>query len=330
MNRPRAAGTAAAIALVVLVAGLFVPLPLFVIAPGSAVSVGERVTLGRAPDELSGELLLTTVRIFRPNVLGVVQAWVTRTHDLLPQGEVVPEGVDAGEYEEVQRALFRESSEVAAAVGLRRAGEDVGISGKGARVSQLAPGSPAAEVLRVGDVITAVDGQPVEVASDLVSALASRGSGERVLLGVQREGASVEVPVALGAVEGLDRPGLGVAVGTVDLDVSLPFPVEVDQGRIGGPSAGLMIALTVFDLADPGDLTAGRRIAGTGTIDLDGEVGPVGGVDAKVVAAREAGATVFLVPEYEASLAREVAGDDLEVLPVADLDDAIAALGAPA
>lgn len=330
MNRPRAAGTAAAIALVVLVAGLFVPLPLFVIAPGSAVSVGERVTLGRAPDELSGELLLTTVRIFRPNVLGVVQAWVTRTHDLLPQGEVVPEGVDAGEYEEAQRALFRESSEVAAAVGLRRAGEDVGISGKGARVSQLSPGSPAAEVLRVGDVITAVDGQPVEVASDLVSALASRGSGERVLLDVRREGASVEVPVALGTVEGLDRPGLGVGVGTVDLDVSLPFPVEVDQGRIGGPSAGLMIALTVFDLADPGDLTAGRRIAGTGTIDLDGEVGPVGGVDAKVVAAREAGATVFLVPEYEASLAREVAGDDLDVLPVANLDDAIAALGAPA
>ncbi len=312
--------------MVVLVAGLFVPLPLFVIAPGSAVSVGERVTFAGARDELSGELLLTTVRLFRSNALGVVQAWVKRSHDLLTEGEVLPEGVDPEALEEAQRAMFRESSEVAAAVGLRRAGEQVDVSGQGARIIQLSAGSPASEVLQVGDVIVAVDGRPIEVASDLVGALGARAEGEEVALTIRRDGAPSEVPVALGTVEGLDRPGLGVAVSTVDLALSLPFPVEVDQGRIGGPSAGLMIALTVYDLADPGDLTVGRRIAGTGTIDLNGGVGPVGGVDAKVVAAREAGATVFLVPEYEASLAREVAGGDLEVVPVATLDDAIAAL----
>ncbi|MDP9419330.1 MAG: PDZ domain-containing protein [Actinomycetota bacterium] len=326
MKRPTAAGTAAAIAVVVLVAGLFVPLPLFVIAPGSAVSVGERVTFAGARDELSGELLLTTVRLFRSNALGVVQAWVSRSHDLLTEGEVLPEGVDPEALEEAQRAMFRESSEVAAAVGLRRAGEQVEVSGQGARIIQLSAGSPASEVLQVGDVIVAVDGRPIEVASDLVGALGARAEGEEVALTIRRDGAPSEVPVALGTVEGLDRPGLGVAVSTVDLALSLPFSVEVDQGRIGGPSAGLMIALTVYDLADPGDLTVGRRIAGTGTIDLNGGVGPVGGVDAKVVAAREAGATVFLVPEYEASLAREVAGGDLEVVPVATLDDAIAAL----
>ena len=326
MNRARATRTAAIVVVVLLVAGLFVPLPLFVIAPGSAIPVGERVMLGRAPDELSGELLLTTVRIFRPNVLGVVQAGISRTQEVLTQAEVVPEGADAEEFEETQRALFRESSEVAAAVGLRRAGEQVEISGRGALVSQVVPGSPAAAALRVGDVITAVDGQSIAVAPDLVGALGTSVDGDDVVLTVERGGVSQEVPVTLGEVEGLDRPGLGVGVSTVDLELSLPFSVEVDQGRIGGPSAGLMIALTVYDLADPGDLTAGRRIAGTGTIDLDGDVGPVGGVDAKVVAARNAGATVFLVPEYEASLAREVAGDDLEIVPVASLDDAVAAL----
>lgn len=326
MNKPTAAGAAAAIALVLLVAGLFVPLPLFVIAPGSAVSVGERVTLGRDADELSGELLLTTVRIFRPNALGVVQAWTSQAYEVLTEAEVVPEGVDPAQFEEAQRELFRESSEVAAAVGLRRAGEEVEISGEGARVSQLFPGSPAAEVLRVDDVIISVDGRPVEVASDLVAALGARGDGDEVELMVRRGSTTEQVSVVLGAVEGLDRPGLGVGVSTANLAVSLPFSVDVDQGRIGGPSAGLMIALTVYDLVDPGDLAAGRTIAGTGTIDLEGRVGPVGGVDAKVVAARAAGATVFLVPEYEASLAREVAGDDIEVVPVASLDDAVAAL----
>lgn len=310
-----------------LIAGvLSVPLPLVVLAPGSAVSVGERVDLGRPADELSGELLLTTVRLFRPSGFGVIGAWISDNQEILSRDEVFPEGVDSQEYEQAQRQLFRESSEVAAAVGLRAAGEAVDISGQGVLVAQVIEGSVAADVLRPGDVITGVDGQPVEVASDLVSALASVVEGDRVLLSVQREGAEIELEVELRTVEELGRPALGVAVTTVDLRISLPFPVEVDQGRIGGPSAGLMIALTVFDLADPGDLVAGRTVAGTGTITLDGEVGPVGGVDAKVVAAREAGATLFLVPEDEAELARQVAGDDLEVLPVGTLEEAIAAL----
>ena len=312
--------------LVLLALAALVPLPLFVIAPGSAISVGERVELGRAPDPLSGELLLTTVRVFQPTSLGVVEAWIADAHDVFRREEIVPEGVNEADFEAAQRDLFRESAEVAAAVGLRAAGEDVEISGEGALVGGLLPGSPAAGVLREGDVITAVDGTPVELASDLVTALASRSAGDEVLLTVSRDDTDLEFRVRLDTVEGVTQPAIGVAVTTVGLDISLPFPVEVDQGRIGGPSAGLLIALTVYDLADPGDLAAGRSIAGTGTIDLDGDVGPVGGVDAKVLAAKEAGASVFLVPENELDLAREVAGDDIEVIPVATLEEAIAAL----
>lgn len=319
-------GIALAVLVVLAVLALVVPLPVFVLAPGSAVSVGERVELGRAPDPLSGELLLTTVRIFQPSVVGVVRAWLDDYQEVLPREQVVPEGVDDAEFEEAQRALFRESSEVAAAVGLRAAGEDVTIEGAGARVAAVQPGSPADGNLMEGDVVTAVDGMPVALASDLVAALASRVAGDEVALTVQRAGSEREVRVRLAVVEGIEQAALGVAITTVDLDVSLPFTVEVDQGRIGGPSAGLLIALTVYDLADPADLVAGRTIAGTGTIDLDGEVGQVGGVDAKVVAARNAGASVFLVPEEELALAQEAAGDDLEVIPVGTIEEAIAAL----
>ena len=319
-------GIAAAVVLVLLVLGVAVRLPLFVLAPGSAVSVAERVEFGRAPDSLSGELLLTTVRVFEPTTLGLVRAWMSDTSEVFKREEIVPTGVDDAEFEEAQRELFRESAEVAAAVGLRAAGEDVEISGQGALVAGLLPGGPAEGVLVEGDVITSVDGMPVAVASDLISALGTRAAGDEVVLAVRREGTEREVRLRLGTVEGVDQPAIGVGITTVDLDVSLPFPVDVDQGGIGGPSAGLLIALTVYDLADPGDLTAGRSIAGTGTIELDGDVGPVGGVDAKVVAARAAGASVFLVPEGELALAQSAAGDDIEVIPVATVEDAIAAL----
>lgn len=335
---------AAGLFAVLAVLAVVVPLPLLVIAPGSAVPVGPRVELGRPPDPLSGSLLLTTVRIFQPSALGAVQAWLADHEEVRYRGDVVPEGVDTKEYEEAQRELFRESSEVAAAVGLRAAGQAVEVSGAGARVANVVKGSPASEGLGVGDVITAVDGQPVKLASDLVAALASRSAGDEVALTVRRqvdggpvdggpgEGKQVdqEVRLRLREVAELGRPALGVAVTTVDLKINLPFPVQVDQGEIGGPSAGLMIALTVYDLTDPADLTRGRTIAGTGTIDLDGEVGPVGGVDSKVVAAEEAGASLFLVPRDEAAQAQEAAGNDLEVVPVDTVDDALTALRQPA
>jgi PDZ domain-containing protein len=314
--------------LVVILIGVavLVPLPVFVIAPGSAVAVGERVQLGRPADPLTGSFLLTTVRIYQPTTVGVAQAWLDDYQDILAREEVVPAGVAREEFEEAQRALFRESSEVAAAVGFRAAGEPVEVSGAGVRVVGVMEGAPAEGQLLAGDVITAVDDRPVGLASDLIAALAARSAGEEVALTVQREGGEERARVRLRDDEGLGRPALGVAVSTVDLAIALPVPVDVDQGRIGGPSAGLMIALTVYDLADPIDLAGGRTIAGTGTIDLDGTVGAVGGVGAKVVAARQSGAELFLVPADEAAQAREAAGGDLEIVPVNTIDEAIGAL----
>ena len=317
----------AGVVVVVLIGvAVLVPMPLLVIAPGSAVGVGERVELGRPPDPLTGSFLLTTVRIYQPTALGVVQAWLTEYQDVLSREDVVPAGVDREEFEEAQRQLFRESSEVAAAVGFRAAGEAVDVSGAGARVAAIMEGSPAEGQLQEGDVITAVDGQPVALASDLVTALATRAAGDEVTLTVRRDEREEQARIRLENVERLGRPALGVAVATVDLEITLPVPVVVDQGEIGGPSAGLMIALTVYDLTDPADVAAGRTIAGTGTIDLDGTVGAVGGVGAKVITARRSGATLFLVPENEAAEARQAAGGELEIVPVGTIDDAIAAL----
>jgi Lon-like protease len=124
--------------------------------------------------------------------------------------------------------------------------------------------------------------------------------------------------VAPARVQGYDHPIVGVAPVA-----SFPFPLTIDSGDIGGPSAGLMWTLGVVDVLTPGELTGGRVIAGTGTIDLDGGVGPIGGIAQKVVAAERAGAVAFFAPVQEAPDARAVA-HRMTIVPVASYLDAIA------
>lgn len=320
----------ALIALAVLVfvlAGFAVPLPLIAVRPGAALPVPDYVGFESRPeDELSGRLLMTTVQIEQVAPVGAVEAWLDPDDAVVAQRQVIPEGVDIERYVEAQRQVFIETARLAAALGLRAAGFDAGISGAGARVVAVVPNSPAAGTLRVGDVIVAVDGRGVGLAADLVSALANREVGDRVVLTVKRDGQTVQERVRLGRIPGREGAALGVAVETVDRQITLPFPVEVDAERVGGPSAGMMIALTVYDLADPGDLTRGRTIAGTGTIDVTGDVGPVGGVPQKIAAAVSSGATLFLAPPEEADTARAAARGRLDVIEVGTLQDAIRAL----
>jgi PDZ domain-containing protein len=125
------------------------------------------------------------------------------------------------------------------------------------------------------------------------------------------------------------RSGLGVVVATAGLRVNLPVEVTVDAGKIGGPSAGLLTGLTVYDRLSSADLAAGRTIAGTGTLDLDGDVGPIGGIEEKTRAAVAAGADLFLAPADQADDAREEADGRVEVIGVRTFGEALAVLGGP-
>ncbi len=313
----------------VVVAALVVPVPYVVLGPGSAIPVEERVQLGGRRYPVSGDLLLTTVSLSRPSAVATLVGWVDDDRDVLPRHQLVPEGVSYDDYIESQRRVFKESEEVAAAAGLRAAGLDVAVKGNGALVVDVVRNGPSAGKLRPGDLITAVDDRPVELATELVSALAGSRPGRQVTLGVRRNGEDREMRVELARLQEIDGAALGVVVRTADLEINLPVHVDVSEGQIGGPSAGLMIALAVYDLADPRDLTGGRTVAGTGTIALDGEVGPVGGVRQKVEAARRADASIFIVPAAEEEQARDAAGSTLDVIGVRTLDEAIGRLGEP-
>ncbi|HEY5832399.1 S16 family serine protease [Streptomyces sp.] len=108
--------------------------------------------------------------------------------------------------------------------------------------------------------------------------------------------------------------------------------VRLQLADVGGPSAGLLFTLGIIDKVDGdgrgGDLTGGRTIAGTGTIDASGKVGVVGGVPLKEQAARRDGATVFLVPRDECAAATAELPAGLKLIPVRTLDDTLAALAA--
>lgn len=313
--------------LVLAMAAIVVPLPLIELAPGTSTAVPPIVHVDTATTPINGSIELLTIRVRAPSLVDAVQAWVSPTRELDWRDRVIPTGVDETEYFRIQRQQFERSFRVAVAMGLRAAGEPARITTRPIVFSVL-EGGPSDGVLQAGDILLEAAGTPVSDGDALVTALQDLAVGDAVELTIERGDRRERVSVTAGRVPGLDRPaGIGVAIETIANDVELPFDVELDEGSgIGGPSAGLLFALTVYDLVSEEDLAAGRVIAGTGTLDAAGRVGPVGGIAEKVAAAEAAGADVLLVPATQADTARAAVRGDLELIPVSTLEEALAAL----
>jgi len=313
-------------------AALYVPLPVFLETPRVPYPLTDAVEVGVAgAGEVNGDYLLTAVSLRRATLGDLAVRWVDDETRFLPVEAVLPPGVADGDYFDGQRQVFADSADVAAAVGLEEAGFDA-IRGQGALVASVREGSPADGRLREGDVVVAVDGQEVQTAADLAALVRATARGAARRLTVERGDRERTVTLTPRPLTG-DAPQIGVGTDTVDLRIDLPVDVQVAGGRIGGPSAGLLIALTVLDRADERDIAAGRTIAGTGALSVRGDVQPIGGLPLKVVSAARAGADVFLAPADQAAdaLGAVPAGSGMRVVGVATFDDAVAALaGEPA
>ena len=336
-KQPSRVATAALVVAVLLAAALLaastIDVPYYAISPGSARRTNDLVEVPadrRFPPK--GELLFVTVGLGRLKAL----QWVLATRD--SDVEIVPErdilgDTPEGEYREQVTQEMVDAKEAAAVVALNRLCERVVERGTGARVEQVVEGSPAAAAgLVKGDVVTAVDGNEVTTADQALGVLRSKPPGAPLELKVTgpTEGAEPRTVRATLAARTEDpaRSFLGVTLRTRQKDFTLPFEVSIDSGRVGGPSAGLEFALSILDQLTPGELTGGRKVAVTGTIQVDGTVGAVGGVPQKTVTVRRAGAKLFLVPKGQVEEARAKAGSSIEVVGVDTLDEAIAALGA--
>jgi len=263
------------------------------------------------------------VSLRQVTVFGAIRGWLDPDTDVVEEDTIVPPDTDPDELRELNQQLMNSSKDAARGVAFEQLGYDA-ISGTGATVVDVVPRSPSDGVLRPDDTIVELAGAPVRIDGDVISLLDQRSPDDLVDLVVERDGARVPVQVRLGSrPDARDQAFLGVGLSTRDLKLDFPYEVDIESERIGGPSAGLAFTLELLDVLTEGELTGGREVAATGTIELDGSVGDVGGVAQKTSAVGAAGIDLFLVPRAELPDARRAAGGDLQVEPVDTLEDAL-------
>jgi PDZ domain-containing protein len=307
---------------------LFVELPILVLEPGPAPDVARRSKIGAHTFPSEGSIHLTTARVNSPSgstAVEIVEGLVDGDKHVLPREAVYPAGRSEQETKGVQAAQMSQSESAAATAALNALGmpsiED------GVFVNEVVTGVPAARRIEAGDVIVAVGGSPVTTVSQLGSALEKRRPGDEVELEVRRGGDTKKVTVR--TVESGDEEGKAEIGVKVSQSHRSPIEIAIDAEDIGGPSAGLMFALSIYDRLTPEDLTGGRKIAGTGTIENSGRsarIGEVGAVDLKIKAARKIGADVFVVPRGELREAQAAAAPNMTVIGVSTFSEAISQL----
>lgn len=311
-----------------------VPIPYFAIGPGKAVEVSPLVTVGKeGADEGKGSFMLTTISMKQGAPFDYLLSRWTSTTELVPEAQVLAQDEDKEDYQRRQTENMIQSQHQAIVAAFRYAKRPVTERVLGISVSRvLKEGSTQ---LQAGDLITQIDGQPVTSTQQLIAYLSPQPPGKQIKLAIVRDGKkqTIQVPlIALPVTKGESpRAGLGI-VPVERVEVKTNPAAKIDAGEIGGPSAGLMFSLEVLNRLVDEDITRGYRIAGTGTITSDGEVGQIGGIQHKVVAADRAGAELFFCPkdinpqDENEKIAKETVkrlGIKMKVVPVASLSEAV-------
>lgn len=280
--------------------------------------------------DTGGTLDMLTVQLVgnpqrSPGWLDIVSAWFDPSRAVVPMDLYFPPGVTTEQRDEQNATLMVDSQQDSVAAALRELGYEVP---EHIAVAQIAEGGPAQGVLQLDDEIVAVNGTAVAGLDSLRDAISANGTGAPASIDIVRGGAATTVqitPTTATATDGTTSTVIGI--GT-KVTYDLPVDITIQLDNVGGPSAGMMFALGMIDLLTPGELNGGKDVAGTGTIDADGNVGAIGGIRQKLFGAKDAGADWFLAP---ASNCDEVAGHvptGLKVFAVKTLDDSLTALKA--
>jgi PDZ domain-containing protein len=278
------------------------------------------VVSGAPVSKSNGQLRFVTVGVQpRLTLLQALIGWWRDDEAVVPRELIYPPDQSEKEVEERNAEDFANSGSAAEAAAIAELGYKMQIS-----VKSVTPNTPASGKLQPGDVIESVDGVDVNAADKLLQEIRGKPAGTTLTFGVVRKGSklTVQIPTVAGD-DGVPRVGF-----TPELTSAAPFTLDIPIDNIGGPSAGLMLALGIIDKIKSEDLTGGKVIAGTGTIDAAGAVGAIGGMPQKLVAAKSAGATYFLTPKDNCAEAVANAQPGLPLVRVATLDEALAALEA--
>jgi len=323
---------AAAGVLIALAVAVFSPVPYVALTPGPTLNtlgaLGSKPLIqvkGHPTFRTSGHLNMVTVSFLggpgtQFNVFAALRAWLSPNDAVVPQEEIFTPGQtpeQVAKQDTLEMVNSQQTAEAAAfcQVGIKFDTVDT--------VQATVKGMPAAGVLRAGDVITAVDGRPVSCRADAGTLIRARRPGAPVQLTVQRGHATEHYRLTTANVQGTPEVGVQIVES-----FRFPFNVTISIGNIGGPSAGMMFALGIIDKITPDNLTGGRFIAGTGEIEANGTVLPIGGIQQKMAGARSAGATVFLAPAANCPDTANAVPSGLRVVKVSTLAGAMSDLEA--
>lgn len=324
-----------AVLIAIAVASL-IRLPYAILSPGPVTN-----TLGNGDDgkplitisghpsyPATGSLGFTTVSVsggpnYPVNAWDLLGAWLGRKSEILPEESIFPKGQTGQQVTQENAAEMQQAQQDAIAVAQRALGMTVPET---IEVAEVPDGSPAQGLIQDNDRILSVDGTPVTSADQLRQLIGSHAAGQTLRIGVRRAGSDKVVATKTTASQGRTVIGVRLRLG-----YDFPVKVSIDAGDVGGPSAGMMFALGVYDKLTPGSLAGSANIAGTGTITSSGAVGPIGGIQQKMLGAKSAGAQWFLAPADDC---HEVVGnipDGLRVVKVTTFEQAktdVAAIGA--
>ncbi len=319
-----AVGTAAALAVCVLI-----PVPYVILSPGPTLNTLGKdssghplITIaGHRTYPTSGHLNLVTVSAQGGpgdtfNIFAALAAWLNPQDAVVPADELYPPGQSQQQTQQQDTQEMTGSQQTATSAAL----EELHIPYQ-VVVAQAEQGYPAYHVLRAGDVISAVDGRAVTGQTSLSNLINAYPAGTTLTLTILRKGKTDQLKLATKEVDGARLIGVVVSF-------KFPFPVTISVGDIGGPSAGLMFALGIIDKLTPMDLTGGKFIAGTGEITAGGQVQPIGGIQQKMVGARDAGATIFLTPAANCPDTKGAVPAGLRLVKVSTLAQAVTYLEA--
>jgi Lon-like protease len=331
MNRRTATMITGAVLLVVMaVVVLALPVPYVALGPGPTLNTlgndtgGTEIIQinGRTERRSAGHLNLTTVSVRDQLTLRTAFLnWVDGRHSVVPREEVYPPGQSQQDFDKQATQQFTQSQSSAEYAALGELGYPIQVV-----IDSLPDGSPSKGKLAPKDVLTSINGTKVDGVDSLTGVLTKLEPGDKATVGYVRGGREGTAEVV--TTKPADRAGAALGV-LLTVQRKAPFTVKIGlDDSIGGPSAGLMFALGIVEKVGPEDLTGGAFIAGTGEIDNDGHVGPIGGIQLKMIAARDKGATVFLVPKDNCADALAKHPDGLKLIKVDTLHNAIQALRA--
>lgn len=313
----------------------FYSLPYYVSKPGMAKELEPIIEVENGYEDEEGSFMLTTIRMGKANIYSYLMAHVSKYQEIYPLEAIRSEEETEEEYNVRQLHMMANSKQAAIEVAYKKAGLPTRYDYKGVYVLSIEEDMPAAGKLRPGDRIFKVDGHEFPSSEKFIEYVGGKSVGDKIKLTYIRRGKEGEVTVEVQPFP-KEPTRVGVGIGLVDdKELHVEPKVEINTEDIGGPSAGFMFSLEIYNQLTKGDLTKGYEIAGTGTISPDGTVGRIGGIEQKIVAADKAGAEIFFAPNekgakdsnYRAAVktAKEI-GTKMKIVPIDQFDDAISYL----